>query len=237
MSDKTAKALEKTNNTSLMKQENNIDDLFNKAQNLIDKKLVPATIKKPEEVVSIIQIGEGLGMNPTTALNSIDLIQGAVAVKAKVIPGLLAKHGVAIQVIKDYEPIIERKKVPKFIINADKKKEFVFDADGNPEYFKDPETGEYVYKEEIIDYVTQVRFKRYFPNIGVVENDVEFRWSDCVTAGWDTKSNWQKMPKYMMMARCISRGARIAASDIIGGLYDEYELADAYNVKIDITED
>jgi len=223
--------------TSLVvKQEkNNLEDLFSKAQVLIDKKMVPATIKKPEEVVSIIQIGESLGMNPTTSLNSIDLIQGAIAIKAKVIPGLLAKHGVAIQVIKDYEPIIEKKKVPKFVIK-EKKKEYVLDDEGNPVFYTNPD-GSFMYKEEIIDYVTTVRFKRYFNNIGVVENEIEFKWSDAVSAGWDSKPNWQKMPKYMMMARCVTRGARIAASDIIGGLYDDLELADANNININITED
>ena len=216
-------------------EENSIDHLFAKAQLLIDKKMVPNTIRKAEEVVSIIQIGEGLGMNATTALNSIDLIQGAIAIKAKVIPGLLAKHGVAVQVLKDYEPIIEQKKMPKFVIK-DKKKEFIFDDDGNPIFFTNPD-GSFMMKEEVVDYVTAVRFKRNFPGIGVIENDIEFKWSDAVSAGWDSKPNWQKMPKYMMMARCISRGARIAAADIIGGLYDDLEVRDAYNVNVNIIEE
>lgn len=226
-----------TVNTSLaVKQENTLSDLFSRAQTLIDKKMVPANIKKPEEVVSIIQIGEGLGMNPTTALNSIDLIQGAIAIKAKVIPGLLAKHGIAMQVLQDYEPVIEKEKVAKFSINAAGKKEPVFDKDGNPEFFMNPD-GTYMTKDKIVDYVTKIRFKRFFPNIGLVENDIEFKWSDAISAQWDGKPNWQKMPKYMMMARCTSRGARIAASDVIGGLYDEFELADAYNVNLQVTED
>jgi hypothetical protein len=219
------------------KQEDSLQNLFDKAQILIDKKMVPSSIKKPEEVVSIIQIGESLGMNPTTALNSIDLIQGAIALKAKVIPGLLAKGGVAIQVLKDYQPVIEQKKVPKFSINKDtKKKEFIFDDDNNPVFFTNPD-GSFMIKEEIVDYVTEVRFKRYFPNIGLVENDVEFKWSDAINAQWDSKPNWQKMPKYMMMARCITRGARIAASDIIGGLYDDLEVSEMKNINVQVTED
>lgn len=226
----------KKENSIVTKNDNNsIEALFDRAQFLIDKKMVPATIKKPEDVVSIIQIGESLGMNPTTALNSIDLIQGAIAIKAKVIPGLLAKHGVAIEVVQDYEPIIEKEKVAKFTMNNGKK-ELVFDSNGNPEFFMNPD-GTYMTKDKISDYVTSVKFKRYFNNIGLVENTIEFKWSDCVAAGWDSKPNWQKMPKYMMMARCISRGARIAAADIIGGLYDEFELADANNINISIIED
>jgi hypothetical protein len=227
---------EKSNELAIIaNEENSIDTLFAKAQLLIDKKMVPSTIRKPEEVVSIIQIGEGLGMNATTALNSIDLIQGAIAIKAKVIPGLLAKHGIAVQVLKDYEPIIEQKKMPKFVIK-DKKKEFIFDDDGNPIFFTNPD-GTFMMKEETVDYVTEVKFKRNFPGIGVIENDIEFKWSDAVSAGWDSKPNWQKMPKYMMMARCISRGARIAAADIIGGLYDDLEIRDAFNVNVNIIEE
>jgi hypothetical protein len=45
------------------------------------------------------------------------------------------------------------------------------------------------------------------------------------------------MPKYLMMARCISRGSRIAAADIIGGLYDDLEIRDAYNVNVNIIEE
>ena len=227
---------EKSNELAIIQnEENSIDNLFSRAQVLIDKKMVPSTIKKPEEVVSIIQIGEGLGMNASTALNSIDIIQGSIAIKSKIIPGLLAKHGVAIQVLSDYEPVIEQKKVPKFVVK-DKKKEFVFDDEGNPVFFTNPD-GSFMIKDEIIDYVTKVRFKRNFPGIGVIENDIEFKWSDAVAAGWDSKPNWQKMPKYMMMARCISRGARIAAADIIGGLYDDLEIRDAYNVNVNIIED
>lgn len=209
-----------------VKSESTLAVLFEEAKILMDNKMVPSTIKKAEDVVNIIQVGENLGMNPITALNSIDMIQGTVAIKAKIIPGLLAKKGIAIQVLKDYEPIIERKKVPKFIKNDEGKKEYLFDDEGNPQYFKDPDTGDYIYKEEELDKITVVRFKRYFPEIGIVENDVEFRWSDAKSAGWDSKPNWKKMPKYMMMARCIVRGARIVAADVIGGLYDDLEVSD-----------
>ena len=226
----------KEDNQLVTKQPTTLDTLFSQAQLLIDRKMVPSNIKKSEDVVNIIQIGESLGMNPTTALNSIDLIQGNVALKAKIIPGLLAKHGIAIEVMKDYEPIIESKKVVKFKKNKEGKKEYMYDSEGNPEFFTNPD-GTFILKDEILDYVTKVRFKRYFPNIGIVENEIEFRWSDCVTAGWDSKHNWKELPKYMMMARCISRGARIVASDIIGGLYDDLEVGEFTNQEIELKEE
>lgn len=203
------------------REQQSLEDLFKQAEFLIDKKMVPATIKKPQDVVNIIQIGDTLGMNPSTALNSIDMIQGNAAIKAKIIPGLLAKNGVAVQVLKDYEPIIEQKKIPMKDDNGKYKK----DADGNFMFYTNPD-GSLMYKDEVIDRITLVRFMRHFPHIGIVENDVEFRWSDAKDANWDSKPNWKKMPKYMMMARCITRGARIVASDIIGGLYDNYEVSE-----------
>lgn len=205
-----------------------LESLFEQAQILMDRKMVPTTIKKPEDVVNIIQIGESLGMNPSTALNSIDMIQGNIAIKAKIIPGLLAKHGVAVQVIKDYEPIIEKK--PVYMKDANKKP--ILDDDGNPKIYTDPITKGPMIKEDIVDYITTVSFKRNFPNIGVIENFIDFKWSDAVDAGWDSKPNWKKMPRYMMMARCITRGARIVASDIIGGLYDNYEVSEFTNQEI-----
>jgi hypothetical protein len=186
-----------------------LEGLFNQAEFLINKKMVPATIKRPQDVVNIIQIGETLGMNPSTALNSIDMIQGNAAIKAKIIPGLLAKNGIAVKVIKDYEPIIEQKKIPM----KDKDGKYMKDSEGNFKFYTNPD-GSLMYKDEIIDRITTVQFKRHFPHIGIVDNEIEFRWSDAVDAGWDSKPNWKKMPRYMMMARCMTRGARIVASEL-----------------------
>jgi len=210
-----------------------IENLFEKAQFLIEKKLVPATFKKAEDLVTVIKIGESIGLDPLASVNSIDLIQGAVAIKAKMIPGILAKAGIAVKVLRDYEQLYDE--VPTPI--KDKEGKPIVDEDGKMKYFKDPE-GNTIYKKKYKDdYITVIRFYRNFPGIGVIENDVEFRWSDAVKAEWHKKSNWKKMPRYMMFARCMSRGARIVGSDVMAGLYDNFETAEFTNADFDINED
>jgi len=220
-----------TTNRSL--SEENIQDLFKKAEFLIEKEMVPSSIKKPQDLVNIIKIGQSIGLDEVSALNSIDIIQGAVSLKAKIIPGLLARNGVAVQVIKDYEQLYDEKPTP--LTGPDKKP--IVDEEGKMKYYCDPDGNPVLKKHYKDDYVTTLRFKRYFPNIGVVENDISFYWSDAVATEWHKKPNWKKMPRYMMMARCMSRGARIAASDLMAGMYDNYEVAEFTGVDFDVNED
>ena len=66
------------------------EDMFARAQIMIDKNLIPAGIKKAEDVVVIVNKGAQLGMDPLTAVNSMHLIQGNVALKSSVIPSASA---------------------------------------------------------------------------------------------------------------------------------------------------
>ena len=93
--------------------------MFQKAQWMIDRKIIPSGIKKVEDVVTIINKGYQLEMDPLTALNSMHLIQGNVAIKSSVIPGLLAKAGIGVELIKDYEPVM--KKIPAYLRGEDGK--------------------------------------------------------------------------------------------------------------------
>jgi hypothetical protein len=218
-----------------------VEKAFSTINELINKSLVPKSIRTVEEGVQIIKMGYSLGMDEMTALNSLEFIQGNLAIKSKIIPGLLAKKGVAIQIIKDFEIEYEEKQMPV------------------KKYIQDPKTGEvkvatvndkelYILNEDgtikmetvkvPVDRVTTVKFIRYFPELNqTIENLVSFRWSMAKSAGWDTKANWKANPAYMMMARCISRGARLCASDIIGGLYDNYELQDVANIEYTINQE
>jgi hypothetical protein len=210
-----------------------LQDQFDQAQYLIDNKLVPNQFKTPQQIVAAISIGSSIDMDPITSLNSIDLIQGNHAIKSKMIPGLLARKGIAIKVLKDYEPIT--KKVPTVIKGEDGKP--LLDAEGNMKYYKDP-NGEVIYKDVEIDRITEVEFTRVFPGIGPVTNVISFKLSYAEDAEWyPNKPNWKKMPSYMMMARCITKGARIVASDVLAGLYDDYETAEFTNASFDIDDE
>lgn len=214
-------------NTAIISSVSNFDSMFELAQDLIKKQLVPFSFKTPQQIITAISMGRSLGMDEITSLNCFDVIQGTPAIKSKVIPGLLARKGVAIQVLKDYEPVYFTRKVP---IKSDDGK-IVIDENGQIKYYKD-ENGEYITEQKEIDRVTTIKVIRYFENIGVVENEISFHLSQAKSAGWfPDKENWVKLTAYMMMSRCISRAARIAASDLISGLYDEYEVLDSSDLK------
>ena len=213
------------------------DDMFQRAQIMIDKNLIPAGIKKAEDVVVIVNKGAQLGMDPLTAVNSMHLIQGNVALKSSVIPGLLAKAGIGVELIKDMEPVMKR--TPAYLRGEDGKI-LPADEEGVFKYYKDPE-GNVAYKDEQVkvndhpEFVTTIRFSRYFKDMQkTISSDYSFYWSDAVKAKWTGKDNWKKLPRFMMYARCVVRGARGVASDVIGGLYDTHEVVEFTRAEYDI---
>lgn len=209
-----------------------LDNMFDIATMMIEKKMIPSSIKKPEDVVTIINMGKQLNMDPVTALNSMHLIQGNIAIKSSVIPGLLATAGIAVELIKDYEPVM--KSIPAYM-KGDDGKPLPADENGNFKYYKNPD-GTVAYREEQVrfgpnnehlEYVTTIRFHRYYKDMNkTISSDYSFYWSDCVAAQWHTKSNWKSLPRFMMYARCVVRGARGVGSDVIGGLYDTHEVVE-----------
>lgn len=216
---------------------NDTESMFEAAKYLMEKKMVPSSIKRPEDITTIINMGRLIGMDPLTAINSMHVIEGNVAIKSSVIPGLLAKAGIATELIRDFEPVMERK--ASVIMGPDNKP--MIDENGNVKYYRGAD-GEVLFKETQVqvdgnpEYVTTIRFHRYYDKIGkTITSDYSFYWSDAISAGWTSKSNWKKLPRFMMYARCMVRGARGCASDVIGGLYDTHEVVEF--TKADFTID
>jgi hypothetical protein len=58
---------------------------------------------------------------------------------------------------------------------------------------------------------------------------VSFGWVDATSMGLTVKDNWKRMPKEMLFARCLSKGANRIASDLLLGLYNTDELFDAFD--------
>jgi hypothetical protein len=59
----------------------------------------------------------------------------------------------------------------------------------------------------------------------------EFTIADATLMGLANKDNWKKMPKQMLMARCISAGVRAVYPDCLNNMYSEAEVQD-----IEVTE-
>jgi len=57
-----------------------------------------------------------------------------------------------------------------------------------------------------------------------------FTWRDAELQGLTTKDNWKRMPREMLYARCLAKGANRIGADLLLGLYMTEELTDSLNV-------
>lgn len=95
------------------------------------------------------------------------------------------------------------------------------------------EDGAYVYKgnasapsspeEKPVDRRTTIKFFR-----DGMEEACSFTWKDAELQGLTTKDNWKRMPKEMLYARCLAKGANRIGADLLLGLYTTEELADTF---------
>jgi len=92
------------------------------------------------------------------------------------------------------------------------------------------EDGVYTYKEAITPATpdqkpdgrrTTIKFLR-----DGLEEITSFTWRDAELQGLTTKDNWKRMPKEMLYARCLAKGANRIGADLLLGLYSADEMAD-----------
>lgn len=63
-----------------------------------------------------------------------------------------------------------------------------------------------------------------------IEERCTFTWKDAEKQGLTTKDNWKRMPKEMLYARCLAKGANRIGADLLLGLYVVEELADSFSI-------
>lgn len=63
------------------------------------------------------------------------------------------------------------------------------------------------------------------------EEKCSFTWKDAEKQGLTTKDNWKRMPKEMLFARCLAKGANRIGSDLLLGLYTIEEMTDSLGIK------
>jgi hypothetical protein len=61
-----------------------------------------------------------------------------------------------------------------------------------------------------------------------MEENCSFTWKDADKQGLTTKDNWKRMPKEMLYARCLAKGANRIGADLLLGLYTAEEMADTF---------
>ena len=95
------------------------------------------------------------------------------------------------------------------------------------------EDGVYIYKgnktepsttdEKPTDRRTTIKFIREG-----LEELCTFTMRDAELQGLATKDNWKRMPKEMLWARCLAKGANRIGADLLLGLYTAEEMADTF---------
>ena len=61
-----------------------------------------------------------------------------------------------------------------------------------------------------------------------------FTWKDAELQGLTTKDNWKRMPREMLWARCLAKGANRIGADLLLGLYTTEEMADTFLKESDV---
>jgi len=87
-------------------QSTNLNQMLSDAQVLLDGKFVPSSIKTPQALVSIVKMGQELGMDTMASINNLVVIQGKPTLGIHAIGALLDKAGVEKQTIEDFVPIM-----------------------------------------------------------------------------------------------------------------------------------
>lgn len=67
-----------------------------------------------------------------------------------------------------------------------------------------------------------------------MEEVCSFTWKDAEGQGLTTKDNWKRMPREMLYARCIAKGANRIGADLLLGLYTAEEMADTFLKESDV---
>jgi len=209
--------------SSLVDFKTKVQEYEEKADFLMKNRMLNASYKGKDDVKKALSLAESVGIPWMAVGRTIDVIQGNPALSTKVIAGLLTKNGIAIEVIKDWEPVYEKRKTPiTEEINGVKVPKM--DENGDVMYFS--YKGKPVIKKIEVDRITEVRFLRYYPKIGVVPCKVTMTKSDADLANWSNKNTWRTLPKFLAMARCLSRGARLVGADITGSVYSTDEVVE-----------
>lgn len=202
-------------------EERTLEDAEKVADYFLKNKLLPNSYKTKMDAVKAILLGRSIGLDDYTAIRSIDIIQGTPALSSRAMAGLMTKAGISIEILKDYEPIIESK--PAYMLDDEGKP--TFDAGGRVKCYMDYD-GTPIIRETIIDHETVILVTRYYKNIGVVTTPVTMRLSWAEKAGWLTKKTWIELSPFLMLARCLSRSSRLVAADITSFLYSSEEVAE-----------
>lgn len=231
------------------------DDILAWGEKIVKSQLTP--LKEAKDVVVAVLFGRELGMSPMISVNNIYPINGKATLSVHLINGLLIKHGVVIENIRQYEPCIAfamKGEDDKAVLQDENGKVIKRNGEGNipdgvkaypvilREGFADEPAGEFEIRgNKITNYKTVIKLTRTLrqPDGSYRETSVISSYSinEASIAELTGKDNWKKYPKQMCHARALAFGARMIADDLMNGMYETSELADASNINYNMTEE
>lgn len=179
------------------------NDVSNFLQSLIDSKKLPEHVKTVADAFTIQQMGKELGVPTLQALHQIIPIKGKLSLSTRLQNALLRKGGISFFTKEDGV--------------------YVY-ADGSVSKLSTKSADNVVIKP--VDRRTTIVFTRPGTNGAQMVEEVDFTWSDATKMGLTDKDNWKKMPREMLYARCLSKGANRIGADVTLGLYTTDELLD-----------
>lgn len=231
-----------------------LGELREYAEEIAATKFTP--LSNGADVMVAILTGQELGFAPMFSANNIYPINSRGTLGVHAINALLSKAGVIVKVLRDYEPCVQ------FVMKGDDNKAILVDETGKEvkrdekgnapsniktypvpirEGFVDEEPKDYEVKgRRIINYKTIIEFTRKVkqPDGTWKESTAigSFSYQQAVQAGLADKDNWKNYPKEMTYSRALSFGARRIADDVLGGMYETSEYADAKNINYSYEE-
>lgn len=86
-----------------LKNFSSVDEMMKWADTIIEGGLLPDSISEPEQVITIVQHGQELGLTPHIALNNLHVIAGRPVVSSSMLGALLKKRNVEWIIEQDFE--------------------------------------------------------------------------------------------------------------------------------------
>lgn len=233
-----------------------MEEILTWGNEIVKSQLTP--LKEGKDVVVAVLFGRELGMSPMISVSNIYPINGKGTLSVHMINALLQKAGVVIENIRQYEPCMN------FVLKGEDGQPVFVDDSGRTvkrddkgnipdgvkcapiilrEGFADetPRENE-VRGTKIINMKTVIRLTRKLkqPDGSFKEMTVDSSYSimEAQNAGfYPKKDNWKNFPKQMCHARALAFGGRMIAADLMLGMYETSEMADATNVDYRMNEE
>lgn len=193
-----------------------MDQMVVAAEMMIKGGFLPAGYQDAASVISAVKYASELGFSPLVGINNIHVIEGKPTLSVHGLASLLQRAGWDFELLQD--PSEENGWLCKIkFINRAAFQEYKDKLDEVSRMEADVRSMFVDLLETLKQRSSQVH---------------SYSWTEAEQAGLTTKRNWQRMPKIMIKARCLSVGARFVAPKALSGMYETTEIAETANPQV-----